>query len=316
MEVTVVRRERMLRGISRQGPGLSWSEADLKLLGTMSDAALAARIGKAPNAVWMQRRKRNIPAVGLSTKKARHYWTARQLAWLGKLPDATIAERIGLDPTTVRFKRESLCIAPTQKGGPRGHEWTKQELALLGKLSDTDVAKKIGVHRHRVALKRQQLGRENPTAKATANRWTPERIAQLGRVPDAVVAKEMGLAKGTVSAYRLRQGIRRQSGHAATAARPLWTAAQIKRLGQVPDPEIAAELGLTRSAVASVRNRLGIASHRANRRAAANLIVESDVPLLGHKDANSSSLPTMPRAKAAKSRSKPSSDETQKAVVK
>lgn len=257
--VEEVRRQRYLRGISTSN--LVWNDEQIALLGTASDQQIADQLGITQATVKRQRQSRGIAPLGETTAEKRHRWTKRQLAWLGKSSDQEIANRLGLCQTTVRTKRVSLGIEPVKKGRPR-RRWTKGELALLGKLSDSEVGRRLGIHRRKAALKRQELGLPNPTEAESQSRWTPQVIKKLGRVPDRQIADELGISAASVTAYRFRHCIAAHNPN-SKRGRPKggglrWTPDLVKRLGTVPDSELADELGLTRQAVAQTRKRLGI----------------------------------------------------------
>lgn len=257
--VEEVRRQRYLRGISTSN--LVWDDELLALLGTASDQKIANRLGVPQATVKRQRRSRGIAPFGETTAEKKHHWTKRQLAWLGKLSDQEIANRLGLSQTTVGTKRVSLGIEPVKKGRPP-RCWTKRELALLGKLSDSEVGRRLGIHRRKVALKRQGLGLPNPTEAESQSRWTPHVINKLGKVSDRQVADELGISAATVTAYRFRHRIAARNPH-SQRGRPKgggfrWTPDLVKRLGTVPDSQLADELEVTRQAVAQIRKRLGI----------------------------------------------------------
>jgi hypothetical protein len=77
----------------------------LALLGTLPDAEVARRTGRAPNAVRLMRERRGIP------NPAGNRWTAEGLALLGTLPDREVARRLGRSLSSVTQKRCQLGIA-------------------------------------------------------------------------------------------------------------------------------------------------------------------------------------------------------------
>lgn len=85
-----------------------WTEREIKLLATDTDATVAARIGRSPKAVEAKRLALKIPP---ATAHARR-WAPRELALLGKISDAAVAARIGCSRQHVISKRRTLGIAP------------------------------------------------------------------------------------------------------------------------------------------------------------------------------------------------------------
>ena len=250
--VTAVRIERQKRGIVAHHWS-NWTPKTDKLLGTMSDAAVAKKLGLTPNAVNRRRKLLGIEPFGPSTTSNRHKWTKRQTGWLGKLTDAEIARRIGLDGSTVAAKRNSLAIQTVRKGRP-SRQWSKAELAMLGKFPDTQVARKLGIPRRKVIAMRQSLDIKSPVVAASEQRWTSEVVAMLGKKPDVQIARETGISVAAVRGYRSRHGI---AGHRSQFR---WSPREIKRLGTESDQSIADSLGITRAQVMSKRNTLRIAA--------------------------------------------------------
>jgi hypothetical protein len=87
---------------STRGDG--WTKAELRLLGTLPDAAVAARTGRGANAVRVKRCKLGIP------NPSGPGWTAEELELLGTAPDAEVAARIGRTEGAVTLKRCRLGI--------------------------------------------------------------------------------------------------------------------------------------------------------------------------------------------------------------
>jgi hypothetical protein len=84
--------------------GPRWTPAEVALLGTLPDDALAAQVGKTPGAVRQKREELGIPNPDADR------WTAEDIALLGTLPDEAAA-RIGRSRTAVTQKRCQLGIA-------------------------------------------------------------------------------------------------------------------------------------------------------------------------------------------------------------
>jgi hypothetical protein len=93
-----------IRGLQAANRERAWPAEHLALLGTLTDAEVAARTGRGANAVRVKRTKLGIP--NLSGPG----WTAEELDLLGTMPDAEVAARIGRTPTAVTDKRCKLGI--------------------------------------------------------------------------------------------------------------------------------------------------------------------------------------------------------------
>jgi hypothetical protein len=95
---------------TRSDPRLrdSWRSQALPLLGTMSDAEIAARIGVCAKSVFLFRRKQGVP-----TQTAA--WSAEAEPLLGKVSDCEIARRLGMTSTAVLKLRRKRGIPPFTK---------------------------------------------------------------------------------------------------------------------------------------------------------------------------------------------------------
>jgi hypothetical protein len=93
--------------IQTEKTGTDWDTAEINLLGTAADAAIAQRIGRSVKAVEHMRRKLKVPAFHPHTRR----WSKRELALLGKLPDAKLAARLGISRRCVLKTRQRLGIA-------------------------------------------------------------------------------------------------------------------------------------------------------------------------------------------------------------
>jgi hypothetical protein len=94
--------------------GPRWTPAELALLGTMPDDALAAQIGKTPGAMRVMRTRLGIP------NPAANRWTAEGIARLGTLPDREVARLVGRSRTAVTQKRCQLGIDNPNDGRLKG----------------------------------------------------------------------------------------------------------------------------------------------------------------------------------------------------
>lgn len=84
--------------------GRAWTEEEERLLGTMTDAKLAAKLGRSPSAVTMKRLDQGIAP---SRPRSRR-WSEQELALLGKMTDAKLAARMGVSRKHVLQKRRTL----------------------------------------------------------------------------------------------------------------------------------------------------------------------------------------------------------------
>jgi hypothetical protein len=92
---------------TRSDPRLrdSWRSQALPLLGTMSDAEIAARVGVCAKSVFLFRRKQGVP-----TQTAA--WSAAAEPLLGKMSDGKIARQFGVSAATVLKLRQARGIPP------------------------------------------------------------------------------------------------------------------------------------------------------------------------------------------------------------
>lgn len=85
--------------------GVPWSDAEIKLLGTATDALIAERIGRTFNAVMKKRQDLKIKSF------YRFLWTPAHIRQLGKKPDGVLAAAWGLQRMAIIRKRKKLGIA-------------------------------------------------------------------------------------------------------------------------------------------------------------------------------------------------------------
>ena len=126
---------------------LRWEKWD-HILGTMSDAKAAEKIGCTKSTARNRRNKLDIPS------------HTKQVDWLkhdhllGTMTDSDAAEKIGCTKTTAchrRIKLDILSYASQQQV-----DWLKHD-HLLGTMTDSDAAEKIGCTRQIVASRRNKL---------------------------------------------------------------------------------------------------------------------------------------------------------------
>ena len=98
-----------LQPLPQRPGGRPWTRQELKLLGKMPDAELAARIGRTKNAVRVMRVRRGLPNP-LGPWHPEGDWTAEELQLLGTVPDGELAARFGRSEAAVCMKRHTLGI--------------------------------------------------------------------------------------------------------------------------------------------------------------------------------------------------------------
>lgn len=104
---------RVMAGVDRntRSAVARWTAAELARLGTDTDGAVAAAIGRSPSAVTRQRVRRALPPFDPAARP----WTPDEVALLGTDRDDTIAARIGRTPVAVTSKRLALRV-PARAG--------------------------------------------------------------------------------------------------------------------------------------------------------------------------------------------------------
>ncbi len=101
----LVREKRELLGIEQSARSRQWSEAEIDLLGTLSDKALGDRLGVSASAVGQKRRELSISPCK-PVKPIR--WSKMLLARLGEVSDHQLAFEMGVHPSAVEKKRKQL----------------------------------------------------------------------------------------------------------------------------------------------------------------------------------------------------------------
>lgn len=244
-------------------PGrIFWDEEAISLLGTMTDAALARRLGIRHHLVLYKRLSLGIPS--FKNMKERE-WGQKDLRLLGKKSDQEVAELLGMTKTTVVNKRRSLGIEAFAYNSKRWRSWTEEELALLGKHTDKEVARRLKMKEASVASKRHTLGiapfqsrLANNKPRPNAVNWSRKNLALLGKLPDERVCEIMGVCRKSVRRKRKELGI--ESYAVGTKFWHPWTEDEIAKLGKTTDRELAEQLGIQPMCVTTKRRQMGIAS--------------------------------------------------------
>jgi hypothetical protein len=164
------------------------------LLGAMSDAQAAARIGCTSAAVCAARKTLGVPPCQRPTID----W-ATHTRLLGTMADCDLAQRIGCATTTtaVRKARAARGIAPFRNVGI---DWEKWSDLLHSSLTNAAVAAQIGCATRTVRVRRRRLGiRPGMDWDAHAH--------VLGTMSDRALAAKLNCARTTVGQQRRKRGI-------------------------------------------------------------------------------------------------------------
>ena len=86
-----------------------WIPAELKLLGTMPDKAVAARTGHTFRSTAAKRIELGLPPVRIHQS-----WSPAEVKLLGTMPDVQLARRLGRSRSAVACKRQELKLPQTE----------------------------------------------------------------------------------------------------------------------------------------------------------------------------------------------------------
>ncbi|MBI1839509.1 MAG: hypothetical protein HYR88_01485 [Verrucomicrobia bacterium] len=201
-----------------------WEDWEIKLLGIVSDSAVAKRLGRSMDSIRRKRHKAGIKSPSL------HPWTAEEEAIVRRGPDAEAARRLGRSKKAVQHRRRALGLA-FYRGEKR--KWIASEEALLGTQPDAVLAKMLGRTKASVLMKRLKKG--IPPQYTNYRRWTPQEIGLLGTLTDVLVARRLNRSLFSVRTKRLDSKI-------PPAKNRRWTRNEEKLLGKMPDEEAARKL--------------------------------------------------------------------------
>ena len=108
--------------MAKRKPPKQWTPAEEKLLGTMSDADAAQRIGRTVTAVRKRRNSKGIEA----------FWTSQELDQLGTAPDNDVAASLKRSRISVQRKRTEMDVpAFGAQGRPKGSKNAEYEHAIV-----------------------------------------------------------------------------------------------------------------------------------------------------------------------------------------
>jgi hypothetical protein len=126
-------------------PRHHWTDAEIALLGTKPDPAIAKEMGVPAYVVANKRRLLGIRGI---MKR----WTESQIALLGTDKDAVIARILGMNTGAVTRKRVAIGVPPFVA------RWSDAEKALLGTDTDRFIAELLGRSVDAVESQRLHLG--------------------------------------------------------------------------------------------------------------------------------------------------------------
>lgn len=257
----------------------AWTDADVALMGTVPDAAVAARLGVLNTTVYYERTRRGIPPFRLHRGDRRTSHLDQYADAFGTMPDARIARAAGVTPTAVvayRKRHPGLPPTPPQPAGLQAL-WIERVRHRLGVERDSVIAAEVGVSKQRVAQVRNTLGigvaadaRTAHYVEARAERWhereatvvaDAERMVRAG-VPCISVAENLGVVPATVRNWQRKYG-----WPPFTHLRSCVLKDYVHLFPTHTNAEIAAVAGTTPSAVNTFRYREGLPpSPRRNQR--------------------------------------------------
>jgi len=231
-----------------------WSEENIALLGTISDYAIAKRLGICRDTVYWERKRRGIEPWRLH-KLPDSIWSPTVISKMGEISDKSLADEIGVSQATVSTKRQMLGIPSfvTHRA------WDAGEVAMLGTAPDKEVAQLIGREVEHVRAARQFRG--IPVHRA--ERWVESVAHQLGVIIDADIAAAVGVLPEAVANARRKRGIppaRQYKGENFSSSPPRsrqrkpWAPEEISLLGKISDAEVARRTGRTKSGVTMERH--------------------------------------------------------------
>ena len=148
-----VRHRRWTKGIHNRPVGRRWTEAELRLVGTLPDLQVAALTGRTLSAIQTRR----ITVMGLPCVSGRgRKWTPEEDRLLGKYSDRDLAKRFNCTSATIARRRELMGVPSFHRENAR--LWTAAEEKLLGTDSDAQIARKLGRTKKSVVHHRHKMG--------------------------------------------------------------------------------------------------------------------------------------------------------------
>lgn len=219
--------------------GVDWSK---------SNAYIASQMGVSPGYVFKERRRFGTPSTANKPKNID--WSKHPL---GTMPDREIARQVGCTAESVYSARRKLGIPAYVNERLASIDW---DALPLGTISDGEIAKSLGISKTTVRIERNARGippglKHAPSPDADVD-WSQVDM----RKPNEVIAKEIGVSIRTVSRRRAVMGLTRTKKQPEKID---WSTADF---GVRADVDIAAEMGVSISAVRKARTRRGIGRAR------------------------------------------------------
>src|SRR5205823_1778455 len=151
-----------------------WTPKEEGILGKVSYAEAARRLGRTKKAV--QHHRRQLGGAYFHPEKPHKNWTQAELALLGTQTDDVLAKKLGRTPCAIKLRRARLGIA-AQRLNYR--LWKPEEMALLGTMSDVAAARKL--NRSVLAVRNKRFDSNIPPG--FNRRWTAAEDKLLGKMP-------------------------------------------------------------------------------------------------------------------------------------
>lgn len=212
---------------------IDW-DAQVPLLGTISDRKIAKMLGCSPDTVSLQRKAR-----GICSCLEKIDWSSQPL---GEMPDPKLAQLLGVPSSTVTTKRVSAGI-------PSFTEVRTSSLraALLEcpEMVYSKAFEQFGVSKS-MFLKHRALIQNRPKRQRELVDWD---VQPLGIIMDSELAEALKIPIWRVQRERKKRGIPPVSFVIDWDSQPL---------GTCTDAELASRLGVSSGAVASARQRRNI----------------------------------------------------------
>lgn len=207
---------------NRERHRYDWTPQNIGLLGTMTDQAVADKIGGKADAIREKRLALGIKAFKPKASPVKgkprpnFNWTEQAIALLGTKPDKQVAQELGLATTTVALKRRSLGIEGLKSRRPP-IKIPANLKRQLGKSSDAEIASKLGVSTSAVSRYRRRLGID-PFMEH--NQLPAEADKLLGKISDRQIGQRFGVSTNWVRERRIKLGIQVAKLTEALAAVP------------------------------------------------------------------------------------------------
>jgi len=183
-----------------------WTPEADALLGSASDAEIAARLGISPGSVYKRRKESHVLAFSRPRKppkertpkpdSKRRPWTAEEDQLLGTKPDRILARRFDRSVVAVTARRRLKHIRFIKV-------WRPEDDQILGTRPDRQVAMLLGRSLSNVAGRRRKLG---IPCRFDHRPWAPHELDMLGNLPDEEIARVTGHPLGAVAVKRQQLG--------------------------------------------------------------------------------------------------------------